>query len=102
MSHPRRERTRNCWPVRTSARKPSHLTSNAHRPRVGIGPLRASMGTRRRAELKARSVESLEWALSYHLLPFFSGHRLTEITAREVDRYRTAKVAEGALSGNSI
>src|SRR5205085_10061560 len=29
---------------RTRARKPSHLTSNAHRPRSGIDPDRASIG----------------------------------------------------------
>jgi integrase len=56
----------------------------------------------REPELKPRSAESLKWALSYHLLPFFKDHRLSQITAQEVDRYKTAKLAEGVLSANSI
>jgi integrase len=55
----------------------------------------------REPELRPRSVDSLRWALSYHLLPFFKNHRLTEITVQEVDRYRAFKVKEGALSANS-
>lgn len=30
-------------------------------------------------------------------LPFFAGHQLSKITVREVDRYRTTKMAEGML-----
>jgi len=37
-----------------------------------------------------------EWQLAKHLLPFFKGHRLSQITAQEVDRFRTAKTAEAA------
>lgn len=37
-----------------------------------------------------------EWQLSKHLLPFFGDHRLSKITAREVDRFKTAKTAEAA------
>ncbi len=33
-----------------------------------------------------------EWQLSYHLLPFFKRHRLSQITIAEVDRYRAEKV----------
>jgi integrase len=36
------------------------------------------------------------------LLLFFENHRLSEITVREVDRYKTAKASEGVLSANSI
>jgi integrase len=43
-----------------------------------------------------------EWQLSHHLLPFFAGHRLSQITIAEVDRYRAAKVREGVLSPTSI
>src|SRR2546422_7124771 len=32
-----------------------------------------------------RTLEDYRWALSYHLLPFFNSHRLSEITIREVD-----------------
>ncbi len=35
-----------------------------------------------------------EWQLSKHLLPFFRGHRLSQITVREVDRFKSAKLAE--------
>jgi integrase len=50
----------------------------------------------------ARTVEDYKWALSLHLLPFFAGHRLSQITIREVDRYKTAKAAEGILGANAI
>jgi integrase len=49
-----------------------------------------------------------EWQLSKHLLPFFKAHRLSKITAQEVDRFRTAKVAEAerikvaAAKGNPL
>jgi len=50
----------------------------------------------RRPELRPRTIEALEWALSGHLLPFFRSHRPSQITVAEVDRYRTAKVRESA------
>jgi integrase len=48
----------------------------------------------RRRELAPQTVASREAALTNHLLPFFAGHRLSQITAREVDRYREAMLAE--------
>ena len=48
----------------------------------------------RRHEFAARTVEDYELALSHHLLPFFKDHRLSEITAQDVDRYKAAKVRE--------
>jgi len=48
----------------------------------------------RRHELAARTVEDYELGLTHHLLPFFKDHRLSQITAREIDRYKTAKVRE--------
>jgi integrase len=48
----------------------------------------------RRHELKARSVEALEWALSSHLLAVFGSYRLSAITPELVDRYKAAKVRE--------
>jgi integrase len=42
------------------------------------------------------------WQLSNHLLPYFAGHRLSEISIEEVDRYRSFKVREGVLSAASI
>jgi integrase len=50
----------------------------------------------RRAELRPRSIEALEWALS-HLLGYFAPFKLSTITAEEVDRYRVAKVREREL-----
>jgi integrase len=52
--------------------------------------------------LGERTIEDYTWALTLHLLPFFAGHRLSEITVREVDRYKTTKATEGVLSANSI
>ena len=51
----------------------------------------------RRHEFAARTVEDYELALTHHLLPFFKDHRLSEITAQEVDRYKAAKVREREL-----
>jgi integrase len=48
----------------------------------------------RRHEVAPRTVEDYQWALTNHLLPFFSKHRLSQITIAEVDRYRVAKVRE--------
>jgi integrase len=47
-----------------------------------------------RHELAPRTIEDYELTLSHHLLPFFKDHRLTQITAQEADRYKTAKVRE--------
>ncbi len=48
----------------------------------------------RRHEFAARTAEDYELALTHHLLPFFAKHKLSEITAQEVDRYKAAKVRE--------
>jgi hypothetical protein len=39
-------------------------------------------------------VDDYKWALSYHLLPRFKDHRLSEITVAEVDGYKAAKRRE--------
>lgn len=57
---------------------------------------------KRHEGLGARTIEDYTWALSHHLLPFFKSHRLAEITVREVDRYKVAKLREGVLSANSV
>src|SRR5688572_9668668 len=49
---------------------------------------------RRGDGLSQRTLDSLGWALSVHLLPHFARFRLSAITIEEVDRYRRAKVAE--------
>jgi hypothetical protein len=48
------------------------------------------------------TAEDYKWALVQHLLPFFVGHRLSEITVTEVDRYKTAKLAQGRLNAATI
>src|SRR5438309_6875614 len=48
----------------------------------------------RRGELRARTLEFYEWALTHHLLPYFARWRLSEITIEAVDAYRRFKVAQ--------
>ena len=47
-----------------------------------------------RGAISARTAEDYEWALSYHLLPFFADHRLSQITVAEVDRYKREKLRD--------
>jgi integrase len=44
--------------------------------------------------LAAKTLGDLKWSLSNHLLSFFPGHMLYEITAREIDRYKVKKAKE--------
>jgi integrase len=52
--------------------------------------------------LADRTIEDYKWALTHHLLPWFKDHRLVEITALEVDRYKVAKAAQGVLGANQV
>ncbi len=52
-----------------------------------------------RRELKPNTVAAYEYEITYHLLPFFAEHKLSEITVAEVDRYRHFKVRERAARG---
>ncbi len=56
----------------------------------------------REPELMPKTIEDYRWTLSYHLLPFFGKHYLTEITVAEVDRYKAAKLAEEKLAAAQI
>jgi integrase len=56
----------------------------------------------RRPELRESTIADYSWQLSNHLLPFFTDHRLPQITVAEVDRYRDFKVRERNLSAESI
>lgn len=56
----------------------------------------------RRAELRPRTIEDYEWALSHHLLPYFKDHLLPAITVAEVDRYKQAKIRQGKLAPQQI
>jgi Phage integrase, N-terminal SAM-like domain len=44
--------------------------------------------------LAKKTIVDLRWSLSNHLLPFFAGDRLSEITPQEVDRYKVGKARE--------
>jgi integrase len=48
----------------------------------------------RRNEVRPSTADAVRWRLSFVLLPFFAKHRLSEITPREVDRYRQEQVRE--------
>ena len=63
----------------------------ASRPSTSSPP---SGSAARQGEFAARTIEDYGLALSHHLLPFFAGHTLSEITAQEVDRYKAAKIRE--------
>ena len=56
----------------------------------------------RKPELRPRTVQDYEWALGYHLLPFFEDHRLSTISVREVDRYKAAKLRDGTPGASQI
>lgn len=51
---------------------------------------------------REHTVNDYRWALELHLLPWFARHRLSEITAEEIDRYKAAKLREGKIAPNSI
>lgn len=58
--------------------------------------------TAKQREIRPNTARSYRNDLTNHLLPFFYGHRLSEITIREVDRYRNQKVRDGALKARTI
>lgn len=56
----------------------------------------------REPELRPKTVTSYRWQLSGHLLPHFARMRLDQIGPEDVDRYKAAKLREGALGPNQI
>jgi integrase len=54
----------------------------------------------RRGELAAKTIEAYEWEIR-HLLPAFGTLPLSAITAREIDRFKHAKVQDG-MSARSV
>jgi integrase len=56
----------------------------------------------REPELRPKTVASYRWLLSGHLLPHLAQLHLDEIGPEHVDRYKTAKLREGALGPNQI
>jgi integrase len=57
---------------------------------------------RHRPEWRDGTAGDYQWALSYHLLPWFKDHLLAQITVEEVDRYKAAKLREGKLGPATI
>ena len=55
----------------------------------------------RRHEFAPRTAEDYELALTHHLLPFFAEHKLSEITAREVDRYKAPRSASASWDSST-
>ncbi len=53
-------------------------------------------------ELRPKTVASYSWQLSGHLLPHFARMRLDQIGPEDIDRYKAAKLREGALGPNQI
>lgn len=56
----------------------------------------------REPELRSKTIQSYRWMLSGHLLPHFARTRLDRISPEDVDRYKAAKLREGALGPNQI
>jgi len=56
----------------------------------------------REPELRRKTVDSYRWMLSSHLLAHFAQVRLDRIGPEDVDRYKAAKLREGALGPNQI
>lgn len=56
----------------------------------------------RRGEVTERTIAYYEWALSYHLLPYFANHQLSEITIESVDAYRRLKLTQSAERRRTI
>ena len=79
---------RQAWNLEASARH------RAPRARADLPRVRSEWLEARQGEFAARTIEDYSLALSHHLLPFFAEHKLSEITAQEVDRYKAAKIRE--------
>lgn len=56
----------------------------------------------RKPELRPKTVTSYRWLLSGHLLPHLAKLHLDEIGPEHIDRYKAAKLREGALGPNQI
>jgi integrase len=56
----------------------------------------------KQAELRPNTRTAYSNELTTHLLPFFARHRLSQITAQEVDRYRQAELRESDARRQAI
>jgi integrase len=100
-----RRRVAEC-PGRRSARNLAPACSAALQVAVDSDPTFHTFASEwlnaHRGEWAPNTLLDYKWQLRNHLLPFFAGHRLSQITIVEVDRYRQAKVEETSLSAESI
>lgn len=53
-------------------------------------------------EVAPKTAAGYRWALELHLLPVFARYRLDQIGVADVDRYKSAKLREGALGPAQI
>jgi integrase len=56
----------------------------------------------REPELAPKTVAKYRWALELHLLPVFAGRRLSELTRRDVDDFKAAKMREGRIAAAQV
>jgi integrase len=56
----------------------------------------------REPELRPKSIASYRWQLTNHLLPAFAPMRLDAIGPEDVDRFKAAKLREGAIGPNQV
>jgi len=56
----------------------------------------------KKLEIEKTTARSYQNDLRKHLLPFFEGHALSQITVKEIDRYRQQKVRESAEGAAAI
>jgi integrase len=76
-------------------REPEHAPTPVAREEPTFHEFASEWIARRETEgLAERTLVDLRGSLSNHLLPFFKSHRLSEITAQEIDRYTTGKARE--------
>lgn len=82
--------------VRRGIWKPSHAPAAQEepKPQPTFHEFASDWFNRHRAEWAERTVEQYEGDLRIHLLPFFARHRLSDISAAEIDRYKSAKLSE--------
>lgn len=53
-------------------------------------------------EVAPKTAAGYRWALELHLLPVFAGYPLDQIGVADIDRYKSAKLREGALGPAQI
>jgi hypothetical protein len=99
------------------ARAEEELATNMAQARLGIWKPPAPQSSRRdpsfhefasewlrdrEPELRPNTRESYRWQLTNHLLPRFAPMPLSEISPRDIDAYKAAKLRGGAIAPNQI